>query len=139
MTAYASRSEIIDAIERSVLTRRRESDAPANIDGTYRLIPTWIGSTRVWMAEPITETSGFEIAYEEVWTDEEGLQGVKESDRFGAWYDPTDGTFYLDRTMHVRGTMSGVAHDIARLYSQKAIWSWHGQKVEEVEATCTAL
>ncbi len=130
---YINRPQIIDAISRFCFFEGRGNQ----IDGTYRLIPTWIGSERVWMAERIEETSGFEVAFDEIKSDTD-LYVNNDFDRVGIWQDET-GYVWVDRTMHIRGTLSGVAHDVARLYNQKAIWSWHRGEVETVDPTCTAL
>lgn len=134
---YVTRAQIIDAISRSVMVERADG-IDANVEGTFALIPTWIGSERVWTAARIEETSGFEVAFESV-ADSDILYSAADFDRFGVWYDSETGEYDLDRTMHIRGTLSGVAHDVARIYSQKAIWSWHRHEVEYVDPTCTAL
>jgi hypothetical protein len=117
-----TRAEIIDAICRVNATDTHNPVAwHGPTDGTYRIIPTWVGSARVWMAQKLSQESGFEVAYESI---EEGPFWYDlGSARLGIWTDPETGRVRLDRTVNVRGSEI-VAIDTARLYDQLAIWDW---------------
>lgn len=133
---YLTAAEISDAIDRANPT--------TDVAGTYTIVGSWVGSARVWMAERITETSGYEVAYDSInhWkagrvnTD---LYGIEPFHRIGAWWDEETGELCLDYTVHIRGARGGVALDVARLYKQKAIWSWHETEVIETTDPATAL
>ena len=117
-----SRGDILAAIART------NGGAPQ--DGTYRIIPSWIGSTRVWMAERITETAGYEIAYSDVMVGRYWYP-LNEA-RFGFWQDPASGETYLDQTVYLQGNFA-IALELGARYSQIAIWDWAEQRVWECE------
>lgn len=134
LRGYASAADILDAIRRA---NPYDAELSAGqCDGTYRIVGSWVGSARVWMAERITEDSGWEVAY----TSAEGgtdLNAIHEGDRWGLWVD--GGVIYLDRTVHVTGAPGGVALDLARLYAQEAIWDWARGTVVPTTDPTTAL
>jgi hypothetical protein len=117
-----SRADILGAISRT------NGGAPQ--DGTYRIVPSWIGSERVWMAERISEVDGYEIAYADV------APGTfwypLDAARFGYWCDPATNEIYLDQTIHTRGNFA-IALEIGAHYSQLAIWDWADQRVWECD------
>lgn len=134
-----SRAEILDAIYRAnleypepdfVATVKR---GPHAMDGTYRIIPTWIGSARVWHAERINETEGYEIAYAPVINDGNHYSYPLDESRFGYWTNPATGEEFLDQTIHTRGNFA-VALEIGALYSQLAIWDWSESRTWNVDA-----
>lgn len=123
MSYTLSANELRDAIERANLTTDPETGAVvpcADVDGTYALEPTWLGSVRVWMARRITEASGFEIAYAPVGDDPiEWRPGL----RIGVWTD--SGRTQLDYTLHV-DCPADIAITLGARYCQDAIWEWNG-------------
>lgn len=126
---YASAATILDAI-------RRANPEHALVDGTYHIVPTWVGSARVYMAERITEDEGWEVAYQSA----EGgqiLNTIDPADRWGVWTD--GGVIFLDKTVHITGAPGGVALDLARLYAQEAIWDWKRSIVVPTSDPATAL
>lgn len=125
-----SRDEILDAIRR-IHDYAYPPHAATPGDGTYRIIPTWVGSTRVWMAERIIETDGWEVAYASV-LDGRYWYPLSEA-RFGYWADPATGVEYLDQTVHIRGNYN-VAHTMGAYYAQVAIWNWADSTVETTNA-----
>jgi hypothetical protein len=126
-----TRAEILDAISR---VHDYDTYPPVDStpqDGTYRIIPTWVGNVRVWHAERITEFSGYEIAYAAV---PEGQFWYPLNEcRFGYWRDSATGIEYLDQTVHVRGNYN-VAHTMAAHYSQVALWDWTRGEAETTNA-----
>lgn len=139
MTNYATADDITDAICRlnATVGIDEETGTPVlqdgPIDGTYRIIPSWIGSQRVWMAERIQETAGYEVAYRSA---QEGPNLIHSQDRWGAWV--SGGILYLDRTAHVVGPL-GVALDMARTYAQECVWSWAQSATIDATNPATAL
>lgn len=132
-----SEAIILDAIERANIAVSPERGVHFNVqDGTYRIIPTWVGNVRVFQAERIIETEGYEIAYGPV-MEEEFWYPVHET-RFGIWTDPDTGIVYLDQTIHVRGNFLR-ALEIGSLYSQIAIWDWAESRATKVDANDRAL
>jgi hypothetical protein len=128
-THLISRAEILDAISRVHDFDTYPPIDPAPQDGTYRIIPTWVGSSRVWMAQAIREDSGYEIGYASV-MDGEFWYPLDEI-RFGYWRDPETGVEYLDETVHVKGNYL-VALNMGAYYSQIAIWDWHAMETIDV-------
>ena len=116
--SYATADEIVDAIRRANLSA--DGEWQSNLDGTYRIIPSWIGSVRVFMAERIQEAEGYEVAYQSALGGTD-LNLVGQGERWGYWED--GGIVYLDRTVHIVAP-GGVALDVARLYAQEAIFDW---------------
>ena len=117
---YLTAAEISDAIDRA--------NPASDVAGTYHIVGTWVGSARVWMAERIEETEGFEVAYASIdsWKHNQpngDLYSIEPGDRIGAWWSG-EGELVLDRTVHIKGAAGGVALDLARLYNQQAIWDW---------------
>jgi hypothetical protein len=131
MTAYLiTRDEILDAIERvNALDTYSPVERHAVVDGTYSIIPTWIGNARVWMAQKIDTREGYEVAFEAILGD--GTYDLTFA-RFGVWTDPETGKVWLDRTVHVKGS-EAVAENIARHYDQLAIWDWFNQRAISID------
>lgn len=133
---YITKAAALEAIVRAHSVETAEG-ITGTADGTYQLVPTWVGNVRVWMAYRIRETVGYEVAYDAL-LDAPNLDSIEEGDRIGYWRDPETGEVCLDRTLHIVAP-GGVALDIARLYNQKAIWSWAMSHCIEATDPATAL
>jgi hypothetical protein len=125
-----TRAEILDAIER-VNAYDTYSPVPRHDvkDGTYRIIGSWIGSHRVWMAQKLSQEPGYEVAYEAV---PEASFWYGSDSRYGVWTDPETGEVCLYRTVNVKGNYA-VANKLGAIYGQKAIWDWHEGKAIDVD------
>lgn len=117
-----SRDEILVAINRANIRITPDKGVHfAPQDGTYSIIPTWVGNDRVWMAQRITEYTGYEIAHRPVM---DGRYWYPlDVARFGYWQDRATGETHLDETIHVRGNYV-IALEIGAKYNQLAIWDW---------------
>ena len=104
-------------------------------DGTYRLIPGWIGSRRTWSAERVTERDGYEVALSSAigdW-DHSALAWGGPDARYGVWTDD-NGSVCIDRTVHVMGTLDSVM-SIAQRFDQDAVWAWDTSSVIATSST----
>lgn len=144
MTAYATKSQIIDAISRANLKQTFDEQgyehwtaSEHDMCGTYHIIPTWVGNQRVFMAERIEEREGYEVAYS---ASQEGsdLNIIEEGERWGFWANEQH-IHFLDRTVHLKGVRAGVALDMGRLYNQEAVYDWANDAVIDCTEAATAL
>jgi hypothetical protein len=119
-----TRATLVDALQRG---------ASLVEDGTYELIPGWIGSARTWTANPIRETSGYEVAFRTVFPGDNSATGdyrdwgamatwAGNGARIGAWTDPDTGVTWIDYTIHVANREHAI--ELGREFHQLAIWDW---------------
>lgn len=104
------------------------------VDGTFKVIPSWVGDEPNWYIERIKEESGHEVGLYTLRT-VELHHGVGDSIRFGVWADE-NGLVHVDQVVHVENlTLAagmGVEHD------QTHIWSWKLDRALEAKAYCEA-
>lgn len=131
MAHLLTRAEILDAIGRVHDFDTYPPADPRPQDGTYRIIPTWVGNARVWMAQRI-DGVGYEVGYQAIDNDEHWWYALDEA-RFGYWRNPETGEECLDRTVEIRGALP-VAERIAVTYGQTHIWNWQTRSAWAVDA-----
>jgi hypothetical protein len=93
--SYVNAAQILDAIIHC-------SEEGSDPSGAYRLIPSWVGSARVWIAEPIKEDSGFEVAYDALLLNRSDLYDAQSFDRIGVGFDEEANEFCLTGLRVVR-------------------------------------